>query len=1655
MQVIGESRGAGRRQVGVRVRAMLLATLACVFAAPSVTAQVSVSGGGTPSYGVNIGVPPGIAGMSPNLSLVYTGGGVNGPVGFGWTLTGVSLVTRCPGNKATDGAPVAVNYSTGDRLCLDGQRLIQTSTSGVPTASTPAANGVLLDANGLAENGSYVEYRTEKDIYSRIRAYGMANGAMSNGPRYFKVWTKAGQVYEYGASPSTIASSTDTNSADSNSHALITPAGGTVAAAWAVSRISDTVGNFIDFKYSYRDVAWGSGPTGGATTGHEWNLAEIQYTGNGSQLARNKVIFEYEDRPNTPGVAQDRSEAYHRGYKNVSVARLKTVRTFINWDSSTLGVTLAGGALTTPPSSAVKVKTLKIGYELGPVSGRSRVITTQECAGTAETTCLPKTKIAYAAPPASDAYVANSKFSNDALSKLQLTNAAGTMGTLLGDFNGDGKTDIIRWSDTSSQNVMYTSNGDGSFAPVSAFNLAGVQLIKSDACYGSIAMDFNGDGLVDILRVMQPTSASGVSCGTPVNLLYLSKGDGSFAAPITVPSSISFKQTVSILTGKKDCEGTVCSSMSWNQTAGANYHVMDVNGDGLPDIVTTILPAYRDEAYRLPADTLCLSTTCTQVFAASFNGMTAGPNAVPSVSFAAIATNMTNHSVYGPPHSLPRWGVRFHPYVADFDGDGLLDLQVDSGGWRSLGNGNFQLAGSSSSCQYPLDFNADGRADCMTLIAPSAANYLTVGNGLDDLTVVAGFNLAGAGVLTPTTSSPPVGSAVGVVFADLDGDGRTDIIRWADDPTQNMAYLSNGDGSFRTSDLLSNLSSSASPLQKSDGSVSFLTGDFTGNGQTEILRMVSTVTPGSPTTTNQLFVRPTPAQPEELSWITPPSGLTSVVTYVGLLNASSGTLGPRYVSGRQSGMPAVYPKIDLSIPLRVIQTVQTNSGVGALTTTDEYSYGALRATFDGHGFLGFQTVSEQHSAADGSPLTTVTSYLQDGAYIGLAGTTKTLDGALNATYAPVISRTTNAYCDTTSSASAPAVTTPGVAPTPCATTSVVQRPYLYQSLEEGWDIDANRTALPTVTTTNAFNGSGDATQVAVSTAGTAVGQSQTVTKVTANTFQPDNTSGDNWILGRLNTSNQTNTVPNILGSVTVSAGTGKYATATSGVALSATLSAPSVAATPVGQSSNAAATLTNTSAGALGVSVPTAASVTGTDFGFVSTDCTASLAQSAACTVTIRFSPASALTRSGTLSIQTEAGLKSVSFTAQGTTLAALTLSGCGSVSPTVAPGVASMTCTVGNAGQTAAAGILYGSTLAGMNLSAGPTACAAATSNCGTVTLSTSGSAGNYVGNLTATPSSGGGATSAFNLTVNTPATLSLSSCFSFSGVTAPNQANQSCTVGNTGQTAATGIGYASSVAGVTLTGGPTTCAAGTANCGTVTLTTPGTAGTYAGTLTATPSAGSAASVGFNLSVNTAAALSLNGCTTTTGVSAPSAASQTCTVGNAGQTATNGIVYGSTLSGMTLSAGPTSCAGGTANCGTVTVSTPGVAGTYSGSLTATPPTGTAASVAFSLVVSAPPSIAFTIVSSTGLSTTFRNPNALAVTPTSSGITDTSNGFAYVTSNTCTGSVAAGGTCAITFAAAPSDCRPDNYTEASYVTYAGVTVTGTVVVRSSSRTMCP
>ena len=201
-----------------------------------------------------------------------------------------------------------VAYAGNDKLCLDGQRLIQTDAAGAVSgnASNPSPSNPFQTGDSLGGSGTNAirEYRTEKDTFARIRAYGRAGALANNGPAYFRVWTKSGQIYEYG------------NNANPTSNANIVPNGQNVVAGWLVSRISDTLGNFIDFQYEQRDVAWGSGPNSGPNPGHEWNLLEVRYTGTATQAPANRVSFTYEDRPDAPvNLLQDRGGDLQPGYQ--------------------------------------------------------------------------------------------------------------------------------------------------------------------------------------------------------------------------------------------------------------------------------------------------------------------------------------------------------------------------------------------------------------------------------------------------------------------------------------------------------------------------------------------------------------------------------------------------------------------------------------------------------------------------------------------------------------------------------------------------------------------------------------------------------------------------------------------------------------------------------------------------------------------------------------------------------------------------------------------------------------------------------------------------------------------------------------------------------------------------------------------------------------------------------------------------------------------------------------------------------------------------------------------------------------------------------------------------------------------------------------------
>ncbi|MBL4705312.1 MAG: fibronectin type III domain-containing protein, partial [Flavobacteriales bacterium] len=250
--------------------ALMTPNVALQEAVGALEGQAGVSGGAA-TYNIPIALPPGRAGMQPNVSLNYSSRGGNGSVGVGWGLSAGSAIHRCGKMATLDGATLAVTYnSKSDRLCLDGQRLI------------------LLEGNYGA---SGAVYRTEIDTFARITQTG--NLISTTG---FTLEHKNGLISAYGSLPDSRHSAEDKN----------------VTLTWAIARTIDRTIKQNNIIYNYQEFATG-----------EHLLSAITYTGEGYDKGGNKVEFEYEDRTDT-------SFQYLAGGKTPQTKKLKYINTFNN-----------------------------------------------------------------------------------------------------------------------------------------------------------------------------------------------------------------------------------------------------------------------------------------------------------------------------------------------------------------------------------------------------------------------------------------------------------------------------------------------------------------------------------------------------------------------------------------------------------------------------------------------------------------------------------------------------------------------------------------------------------------------------------------------------------------------------------------------------------------------------------------------------------------------------------------------------------------------------------------------------------------------------------------------------------------------------------------------------------------------------------------------------------------------------------------------------------------------------------------------------------------------------------------------------------------------------------------------------------------------------
>ena len=202
---------------------------------------VDVSTLGAATYTIPIQVPEGIHGIQPNLSIVYNSQSGNNMLGWGWSFTGISAISRGKCTVYHDGGMSGIQFNQ-NIYNLDGQRLM------------------LVDDTHF----EYSEYHTEIDDMSKIVCHRDENHL----PDYFKVWLSNGLIAYYGNS--------------SNSKIKLQEAEHTCI--WLLSRVEDRDGNYMEYHYN----------SGGSHYYLDW----IRYTGNTNANLNPvfKIQFNYEKR---------------------------------------------------------------------------------------------------------------------------------------------------------------------------------------------------------------------------------------------------------------------------------------------------------------------------------------------------------------------------------------------------------------------------------------------------------------------------------------------------------------------------------------------------------------------------------------------------------------------------------------------------------------------------------------------------------------------------------------------------------------------------------------------------------------------------------------------------------------------------------------------------------------------------------------------------------------------------------------------------------------------------------------------------------------------------------------------------------------------------------------------------------------------------------------------------------------------------------------------------------------------------------------------------------------------------------------------------------------------------------------------------------------
>lgn len=701
----------------------------------------SVGPTGQSSYSVPIEVPPGIAGMQPELSIDYSSMASNGPLGVGWAISGFSSISRCNEVLEPNGHIEGVRHTPDDALCMDGQRLIKIGTG---------------------------TYRKEIDDFSKIEVV----TSNSYGATSMKVQTKAGLTMYYGKW----------------NDAQILRVGTSSVVEMKLSLVTDRYDNAIEYFYYYDQ-----------STGEAFPSA-ITYTKNDTQSlpASRAVRFVYGDASARP----DKQVGYYVGAKRALLRRLERIETYIEvTNPSGLGVVnpLISGTLvksypltysTGNATSRTRLETIgSCGHKAGtkichdPIRfeylGRDSAMP-YTAPGIVDSN-LPAGNIDWYGPAVGD-------FNGDGIADsavlhpdgvhvsgflpdggnyhffAPVPNGDGTRGHFA-DFNADGFTDLLMVNQDGHNTISFARGGihevyfgstDANPREVDPLPRGEVEWENYDLYFG----DFNGDGFTDVLS---HPKGCGSGCATKV-MLRKRTGDG-FHLPIATDIGTTNR-------GLED-------------SAAPKLVLGDFDGDGRVDVLypDAPIPTARNETdSEGNVTTIYPMWPRAKIHYSEFGdgsgGFTVGADSFP----------------YRPPSHRGR-DVNDGLTVGDFNGDGLADVFVSfsngdtpsPGIYLARGDRKFapqtQLnpVGSLETWNYSVtatDMNGDSFADLVywSSYENTGVNSAALSNGCS------GVSNNGTDAVSCTFT--PIGANLRsdfhvykseLSFGDFNGDGLTDM----------------------------------------------------------------------------------------------------------------------------------------------------------------------------------------------------------------------------------------------------------------------------------------------------------------------------------------------------------------------------------------------------------------------------------------------------------------------------------------------------------------------------------------------------------------------------------------------------------------------------------------------------------------------------------------------------------------------------------------------------------------------------------------------------------------------------------------------------------------------------------------------------------------